>query len=94
MLDACLSEGAIEGSDPDSSGAGATEVRLRLEVTLDEDGVARAVTVDAPPGFAPAFGVCVEEAIRARFTTSKPDRKKPTRAHIELLLAPAEPSGL
>ena len=89
MLDGCLSDVEI-----DAAAGGARDLRLRLEVTLDENGAARAVTAEVPAGVGASLGSCVEEAIRTRFSTSKPNRRKPTRARIELLLAPAAPSGL
>lgn len=94
MLDTCLSDVPLDGAPAGASGGRrARDVRVRLEVTLDEDGGTRTVTAEFPAEVGASFGACIEEAVRTRFTTSRPTRRKPTRARIELLLAPPEPSG-
>jgi len=85
MLDGCLAE--APGEPP--------RVRLSLEIEIDERGrVRRAAARAAPPGLGDGVVRCIEQAIVGRLRVAPPARRKPTRARIELVLAPEEASAL
>jgi hypothetical protein len=99
LLDRCLFDvdlallpAAGDGREP---GAPRREpLRLRLNVVLDADGSVSAVTAEPGVDLPPTFAVCVEDEVRARLHTSHPTRRKPTRARIDVMLAPVEATGL
>ena len=93
------SEGSVGSVELDGSEVavspvvGARGLRLRLEINLDEQGGVSDVTAALPSGLPLSFKACIEDAVRTRFRTSRPTRPKPTRARIELVLAPVGPIG-
>ncbi|MES1204593.1 MAG: tetratricopeptide repeat protein [Pseudomonadota bacterium] len=94
LLDDCLSDVEVAADAP----GGVTpwppsEFRLSVDLQLDGAGKPSAVVAQAPAGLAAAFVACVETAVRTRLRVTRPARHKPTRARVELVLAPAGPSG-
>jgi tetratricopeptide (TPR) repeat protein len=80
LLDDCLAEAV-----PLAPRAG---FRLALELTIDARGVVTEVAVKAPASLDASFCRCVERAVRAGLRISRPRRARPTRARLELLVAP------
>ncbi len=94
LLDDCLSDVVLLGGSSDVAPArSARAFRISLELTFDETGRVGAVKADPPAELGPAVGPCIENAVRTRFQVTRPARRKPTRARMELVLAPAGPSG-
>jgi tetratricopeptide (TPR) repeat protein len=91
LLDRCLDEVALT-----AKGSASGERRFRLSLALEIDGRGRVVRARAevPPELDPALGACVEEALRVRLRVARSAGKKPTRARVEVLLAPANEDGL
>lgn len=95
LLDDCLSDVLHTADRPGVAPVRTVrEFRLSLELTIDETGRATAVKVHAPAELGTALGPCIEGAIRSRFQVTRPARRKPTKARMELVLAPVEPSGV
>jgi tetratricopeptide (TPR) repeat protein len=107
LLDACLADVPWSGlaGPPRERGAESArpeparpepDYRLRIEVVIDGGGriqpsgtqVQAAVTL--PEGIVP----CIASALENRLRVPPPARKRPTRARIEVVLAPVEPSGV
>lgn len=67
---------------------------LRLDVVLDANGRVKSTIVEGgatlPDGVVP----CIATALENRLRVPRPTRKKPTQVRIEVVLAPAEPSGV
>jgi hypothetical protein len=100
LLDACLAEvplpvaPAAGDGGPSASPRRGGELRLRLDVVFDGTGRVRSATVE-PAAVVPAgVASCIETALTTRLRPPPPARKKVTRARIELVLAPAESSGV
>lgn len=104
LLDACLAdvplvEVAVPPRRPAESARAPfprapVEARLRLDVTFDGTGRVQAATVDTAVRLPAEAVPCITAALRERLRPPRPARQKPTRAHIEVVLAPVEPSGL
>jgi Tfp pilus assembly protein PilF len=100
LLDACLSDvvltgvAAHGGAHGDEPVGPKREFKLSLELNIDHNGRVIAVSVAAPPELPSPVASCIDDAVRTRLRVSRPARRKPTRAHVELVLAPAEPSGV
>jgi tetratricopeptide (TPR) repeat protein len=88
LIDDCLSE------LPPTVESSAGELRLRLEVMFDGTGRVQSATVAAAVALPATFTSCIQTALVARLRPPRPAHKKVTRARIELVLAPAEPSGV
>jgi tetratricopeptide (TPR) repeat protein len=91
LLDRCLEDVALT-----TKGSASGERRFRLSLALEIDGRGRVVHVRAqvPAELDPALGTCVEDALRARLRLARSAGKKPTKARVEVLLAPADDPGL
>jgi tetratricopeptide (TPR) repeat protein len=96
LLDACLSDVVLTGAagPGDEPAAAPRGFKLSLELNIDDSGRVTAVKVDAPPALPSDVASCIDSAVRTRLRVSRPTRRKPTRAHVELVLARAEPSGV
>jgi tetratricopeptide (TPR) repeat protein len=100
LLDACLSDviltgvAAHDGAHGDEPAGRVREFKLSLDLNIDHNGRVVAVSVAAPPELPSPVAACIDDAVRTRLRVSRPARRKSTRAHVELVLAPAEPSGV
>jgi tetratricopeptide (TPR) repeat protein len=91
LLDTCL-EGASSPDGPRREPGAEPRLRMSVEIEIDDRGRVRKAAARLPEGLDAAFGRCVEEAIGKKLRFPRPAVRKPTRARIELLLAP-RPAG-
>lgn len=102
LLTACLA--AVEeapapsSSEPASAApasAASSQVKISVELRIDDSGRVTAATARVPPPLAAAtLAPCIETALVNEFRVSPPARRKPTLVRMELVLAPARPGGV
>ena len=74
--------------------AAAVNNPLRLDVVLDANGRVTSTAIDGAAALPEGMVPCIAAALESRLRVPRPARKKPTRARIEVVLAPVEPSGV
>jgi len=103
LLDECLSSAMIpDETQSRSSNAGAAGAprlarsTLSLDLRIEETGrvSAVAVSVRSPGVLGAGISPCIEAAVRGSLRVTRPALRKPTRARMELVLAPVATDGV
>jgi tetratricopeptide (TPR) repeat protein len=89
MLDACLADAVSTGALAPREG-----VRLAIELAFDERGAVAEASVKAPAAIDASFARCAESAVKGGLRVPSPRRARPSRARLELLIAPADAGGV
>jgi tetratricopeptide (TPR) repeat protein len=89
MLDGCLAEAVSTGALAPRVG-----LRLALELSFDERGAVSDAAVKAPAAIDASFARCAEAAVKGGLRVPRPRRPRPSRARLELLIAPADGGGV
>lgn len=103
LLEECLSSAMLPdeaqsgSNDSDAARApGLARSTLSLELRIEDTGrvSAVAVSVRSPGVLGAGISPCVEAAVRGRFRVTRPALRRPTRARMELVLAPVATDGV
>lgn len=103
LLDECLSSAMIpDEAQSGSNNAGAASApglarsTLSLELRIEDTGRVSsvAVSVRSPGELGAGISPCIEAAVRGRLRVTRPALRKPTRARMELVLAPVATDGV
>lgn len=89
MLDGCLADAVSTGALAPREG-----VRLAIELAFDERGAVAEAAVKAPAAIDASFARCAESAVKGGLRVPSPRRARPSRARLELLIAPADAGGV
>jgi len=96
LLDACLADVSLasvagtEGTMPRAD----HDFRMRLELVIDGNGRVSSASIEAPAALPAGVAPCIVTALENRLRVPRPARKRSTRARVEVVLAPVEPSGV
>ncbi|MBC8132097.1 MAG: tetratricopeptide repeat protein [Deltaproteobacteria bacterium] len=91
LLDACLRDFPASAAD---TKVDTQQFKLSLQLRIEDTGRVGAVTVKAQASLGDAIPRCIENALLTRFQVTRPARRKPTQARMELVLAPVAPGGV
>jgi tetratricopeptide (TPR) repeat protein len=89
LLDACLDEAVQRGAL-----AARETFRFALEIELDGRGVVTEAAAKSATPLDETFARCAEAAVRAGLRVPRPQKARPTRARIDLLVATKDAGGV
>ena len=94
LLEPCLRDIPPPGSSGSAADAPGRQVKIVLEMRIEESGRVGAVTAKAPVELGEGTSDCIEAALLKEFRVSRPARRRATLVRTELILAPAPPGGV